>query len=108
MRCEGDPVLEHRSVLDARRPTRPLLLSPLGGTATRGVCNEGRTECYALQAGVEIGQRLGLSEGTARQRMRQQLAENAFRSRTSPAYLVPADCCDGGRLDFNPDSARFP
>ncbi len=27
----------------------------------RRVRNEGRTECYALQAGVEIGQRLGLS-----------------------------------------------
>jgi len=72
------------------------------------VRDEGRTECYALQAGVEIGQRLELSEDTACQMMGQQLTENALRSRTSPAYLVPADCRDGGRLDLNQDSARFP
>ncbi len=49
-----------------------------------GVRDEGTTECYALQAGVEIGQRLGLSEDTARRMMRQQLAENALRIRASP------------------------
>jgi hypothetical protein len=70
--------------------------------------DEGTTECYALQAGVEIGQRLGLSEDTARQMMRQQLVENALRSRARPAYLVPPDCRDGGRLDLKPDVARFP
>jgi hypothetical protein len=69
--------------------------------------DEGTTECYALQAGVEIGQRLGLSEDTARQMMRQQLVENALRSRARPAYLVPPDCRDGGRLDLKPDVARF-
>lgn len=74
----------------------------------RGVRDEGTTECYALQAGVEIGQRLGLSEDVARQMMRQQLVENELRSRASPEYLVPPDCRDGGRLDLNPDSARFP
>ena len=72
----------------------------------RGVRDEGTTECYALQAGVEIGQRLGLSEDRARQLMRQQLVENELR--TSPEYLVPADCRDGGRLDLDPDSTRFP
>jgi hypothetical protein len=74
----------------------------------RGVRDEGTTECYALQAGVETGQRLGLSEDTARQMMRQQLAENALRGRASPDYLVPPDCRDGGRLDLNPNIARFP
>jgi hypothetical protein len=74
----------------------------------RGVRDEGTTECYALQAGVEIGQRLGLSEDTARQMMRQQLTENALRSQGSLEYLVPPDCRDGGRLDLNPDIARFP
>ena len=74
----------------------------------RGVRDEGTTECYALQVGVELGQRLGLSDDTARQMMRQQLAENAGRSRASPEYLVPPDCRDGGRLDLNPDTARFP
>ncbi len=74
----------------------------------RGVSNEGVTECYALQSGVEIGRRFGLSEGTARQMMRQQLTENALHSRSSPEYLVPPDCRNGGRLDLNPDSPSFP
>jgi hypothetical protein len=74
----------------------------------RGVSDEGATECYALQSGVEIGQRLGLSADTARRMMRQQLVENAIRSQASPAYRVPPDCRDGGRLDLRPKTARFP
>ena len=74
----------------------------------RGLSDEGTTECYALQSGVEIGRRLGLSEGTARQLMRQQLTENALRGRGSFEYLVPPECRDGGRLDLDPGSARFP
>ena len=74
----------------------------------RGVSDEGTTECYALQSGVEVGQRLGLSEDTARQMMRQQLVENALRSGATSEYLVPPDCRDGGRLDLHPDDARFP
>jgi hypothetical protein len=74
----------------------------------RGVADEATTECYALQSGVEVGRRLGLSEQAARQLMRQQLAENALRARSSPAYLVTADCRDGGRLDLDPASTRFP
>jgi len=74
----------------------------------RGVSDEGTTECYALQSGVEIGRRLGLSEGTARQLMRQQLTENALRGRGSFEYLVPPECRDGGRLDLDPGSTRFP
>jgi hypothetical protein len=74
----------------------------------RGVRDEGTTECYALQSGVELGRRLGLSESTARQLMRQQLAENALRSRGSFEYLVPPDCRDGGRLDLDPEVRRFP
>jgi hypothetical protein len=74
----------------------------------RGVSEEATTECYALQSGVELGQRLGLSEDAARRLMRQQLAENALRARGSPAYLVGADCRDGGALDLHPDAAPFP
>jgi hypothetical protein len=74
----------------------------------RGVRDEGATECYALQAGVEMGQRLGLSSDTARRMMRQQLVDNALRSRASPAYRLPADCRDGGRLDLEPESGAFP
>jgi hypothetical protein len=74
----------------------------------RGVGDEGTTECYALQSGVELGQRLGLSEGTARRLMRQQLTENALRRRGNLEYLVPPDCRNSGRLDLNPDSGDFP
>jgi hypothetical protein len=74
----------------------------------RGVSDEGITECYSLQSGVEIGRRLGLSLDSARRLMRQQLAENALRGRANPAYRVPADCRDGGQLDLKPDSSRFP
>ena len=74
----------------------------------RGVRDEGTTECYGLQSGVELGLRLGLSEGTARQLMRQQLAENAGRGGATAEYLVPPECRDGGSLDLDPESSRFP
>ena len=74
----------------------------------RGVGDEGTTECYALQSGVDIGRRLGLSEETAHQLMRQQLAENALRTGGSIEYRVPPDCRDGGRLDLDTGSTRFP
>ena len=45
---------------------------------------------------------------TARQMMRQQLAENAGRSGSSSEYLVPPECKDGGRLDLDPESSDFP
>jgi len=73
-----------------------------------GVRDEGTTECYALQSGVELGQRLGLSADTARQLMGQQLAENAGRSGSGTEYLVPPDCRDGGALDLDSDGSNFP
>jgi hypothetical protein len=74
----------------------------------RGIADEGTTECYALQSGVEIGQRLGLSERTARQMMRQQLAENSLHAGASSEYVVPPECRDGGRLDLHPEISVFP
>ena len=74
----------------------------------RGEADEGRTECYALQSGVQVGVRLGLTESRARRMMRAQLVENALRSRSNPAYRLPAECRDGGRLDLDPESGRFP
>jgi hypothetical protein len=74
----------------------------------RGVYDEGATECYALQSGVEIGQRLGLSADTAQRLMRRQLVENARRSQSSPDYRVPPDCRNGGRLDLKRDRTQFP
>jgi hypothetical protein len=57
-----------------------------------GVRDEGTTECRALQSGVGLGQRLGLSEETARRLMRQQLTENALREGEALEYRVSADC----------------
>ncbi len=74
----------------------------------RGERDEGTTECHALQSGVELGVRLGLSEGTARQLMRQQLTENALRGADSLEYRVPRECRDGGALDLDPGSSDFP
>jgi hypothetical protein len=74
----------------------------------RGVYDEGTTECYALQSGVEIGERLGLSADTAQRMMRRQLVENARRSQSSPDYRVPPECRNGGRLDLKPDRTQFP
>jgi hypothetical protein len=74
----------------------------------RGEGEEGRTECYALQSGVELGRRLGLSEDRARQLMRQQLTENALRTAASFEYRVPSECRDGGSLDLAPRDFAFP
>jgi hypothetical protein len=74
----------------------------------QGVSNEGVANCYAFQSGVELGERLGLSQSTAARMMRQQLAENAIQARGAPAYLVPPECRDGGELDLDPASPRFP
>jgi hypothetical protein len=74
----------------------------------RGVRNEGVAECYAFQSGVGLGERLGLSEESARQLMRQQFAENAGRRGTGAEYLVPSECRDGGALDLDPQSSQFP
>jgi hypothetical protein len=66
----------------------------------RGEGDEGVTECYALQSGVALGQRLGLSEATARQLMRQQLTENSLRGVGTLEYRVTSECRDGGTLDL--------
>ncbi len=74
----------------------------------RGVRDEGVAECYALQSGVEVGQRLGLTEGTARRLMRQQLTENQLRGVGTLEYRVTSECRDGGRLDLDLASGSFP
>jgi hypothetical protein len=74
----------------------------------RGVRDEGETECYALQSGVQVAMRLGLTEDTARRMMRQQLVENAGRGGAAAEYVVPPECRDGGALDLDPEGGRFP
>jgi hypothetical protein len=74
----------------------------------RGEGDEGTTECYALQSGVALGQRLGLDEGRALQLMRQKLTENELRGLGSVEYRVTSECRDGGRLDLDPSDGSFP
>ena len=74
----------------------------------RGESDEGTTECYALQSGVELGQRLGLGEGTARRLMAQQLTENRLRGLQTVEYRVSSECRDGGRLDLDSADSDFP
>ncbi len=72
----------------------------------RGVADEGVADCYAFQTGVELGRRLGLSEGRASELMRSQLADN--RAVANAAYRVPDGCTDGGRYDLDASTSRFP
>ena len=74
----------------------------------QGIDDEGTTECYGLQSGVELGRRLGLSETTARQMMRQQLTENRLHGPATVEYVVPPDCREGGSLDLTPGDGQFP
>jgi hypothetical protein len=74
----------------------------------RDLADEGVTECYAFQSGVELGRRLGLSADHARQLMTQQLVENTGRRGSSLEYRVPPECRDGGRFDLTPGDERFP
>jgi hypothetical protein len=74
----------------------------------RGEADESTVECYALQSGVELGQRLGLTEGRSRQLMRQQLVENALRGVDTLEYRLTPECRDGGRLDLDPAESSFP
>jgi hypothetical protein len=94
--------------VDASKTGRAVAVLAHEAWHLRGERDEATTECYALQSGVELGRRLGLSEDRARQLMRQQLAENALRRGASTEYLVTPDCRDGGRLDLRSDDSRFP
>ena len=107
-RCLDLYRLAFKGEVRSNRTARALAVLAHESWHLRGISDEGTTECYALQSGAEIGRRLGLSDSSARRMMRQQLVENARIGRSNPAYRVPADCRDGGRLDLNPDSERFP
>lgn len=73
-----------------------------------GEADESVTECYALQSGVDLGRRLGLGDGRARQLMRQQLVENELRGIDSLGYRVGPECRDGGAFDLDPVRTTFP
>ena len=78
-------------------------------THLRGIRNEAETECYALQEGVALGERLGLDPETARTLMEAQRARDL--SDTSVArldYRLPEECRNGGELDLRPSNSEFP
>ena len=78
-------------------------------THLRGVRDEAETECFALQEGVRLGQRLGLEIDTARELMRSQLDRDLSDASVQRLdYRLPRGCRDGGALDLRPADPRFP
>ena len=73
-----------------------------------GEPNEALANCFAYQSGVAVGEALGLSSSTARQLMREQLADNPSDFADTPAYVVPAGCTQGGSFDLHLDGSHFP
>jgi hypothetical protein len=107
-RCHDLYRLAFEGEVTASQTARALVVLAHEAWHLRGVRDEGTTECYALQSAVALGQRLGLSEETARRLMRQQLVENAGRGGTGAEYVVPPECRDGGALDLDPEGTAFP
>jgi len=78
-------------------------------THLRGVRNEAETECFALQEGVVLGQRLGLTLDTSGALMRHQLDRDLSDASVARVdYRLPAECRDGGALDLRPEDPTFP
>jgi hypothetical protein len=107
-RCLDLYRLAFEGEITSSRTARALAVLAHESWHLRGERDEGTTECYALQSGVDVGRSFGLSASTARQMMRQQLTENALHGGGSSDYLVPSECRDGGQLDLDPSSSRFP
>ncbi len=85
-------------------------LKVLGHEASHlaGSANEAVTECYALQRGVDLGIRFGLSRQKAEELMRFRLKMNSIDYESDPAYVVPSGCHHGGPLDLHLHSPLFP
>jgi hypothetical protein len=78
-------------------------------THLRGVRDEAETECYALQEGVALGERLGLTRATAGALMRAQLDRDLSDETVQRVdYRLPPGCRDGGPLDLRPGDPHFP
>jgi hypothetical protein len=106
--CEDLYLLAFEGETNGERTGRAVAVLAHEAWHLRGEADESTTECYALQSGVELGQRLGLSENRARQLMRQQLVENALRGASTLEYRLTSECRDGGQLDLDPGSSVFP
>lgn len=101
-------VIRERSAHGDRRAESILVLAH-EAVHLAGQLDEGSTECLALQAGVGLGRRLGLDDEDAARIMRgRYLVDLADRSLIRREYRLPEACRDGGALDRDPDSDRFP
>jgi len=74
----------------------------------RGQASEALANCFAYQSGVQVEEALGLTPATARQLMREQLADNPADYAATPQYIVPNGCHHGGNLDLHLDGPHFP
>ncbi len=75
----------------------------------RGQGNEGVTNCFGLQSGVELGRRLGLGSSVAAHMMRYRYEINSSEfSLGRLDYMLPAGCANGGRYDLDLLLRRFP
>ena len=91
------------------RTAESLLVLAHEAVHLRGERREGVTECLALQEGVALGRRFGLDAGTAARLMRSRyLAALADRSLIRLEYRLPGECRNGGELDLDAASDRFP
>jgi hypothetical protein len=93
------------------RDDAALAITVLAHEAThlRGIRNEAETECFALQEGVGLGQRLGVTPGTARALMQFQLDRDLSDDSVARLdYRLPAACRNGGTLDLHPADPAFP
>lgn len=73
-----------------------------------GQASEALANCFAYQSGVQVGEALGLNPSTARQLMREQLADNPANFADTPQYIVPSGCQRGGSFDLHLDGPHFP
>jgi hypothetical protein len=93
------------------RDDAALAITVLAHEAThlRGIRNEAETECFALQEGVGLGERLGVTPGTARALMQFQMDRDlSDDSVVRLDYRLPAACRNGGALDLHPGDPKFP
>jgi len=78
-------------------------------THLRGVRNEAEAECFALQEGVKLGQRLGLDADVAGALMRAQRDRDLSDASIARLdYRLPSECRNGGSLDLRPGDPTFP
>jgi hypothetical protein len=73
-----------------------------------GETNEALANCFGYQSGVRVGEALGLSAASARQLMREQLADNPTDFAATPQYIVPSGCQRGGSLYLHLAGRHFP